>query len=54
MIHQNATYAAMVHSLDKNVGRVLRRLEERGIAKNTIVIFMSDNGGYINRFFLFP
>lgn len=49
MNHQNATYAAMVHSLDENVGRVLRKLEARGIAKNTIVIFMSDNGGYINR-----
>ena len=38
-------YAGMVHSLDKNVGRLLDKLEELGIDDNTIVIFMSDNGG---------
>ncbi|MBY0395502.1 MAG: sulfatase, partial [Thermoleophilia bacterium] len=45
--HRNAEYAAMVHGLDANVGRVLRRLDERGLADRTIVIFLSDNGGYI-------
>lgn len=40
-----ATYAAMVRSLDANVGRVLQALDERGLADNTIVIFTSDNGG---------
>jgi arylsulfatase A-like enzyme len=45
--HQNATYAAMVKSLDDNVGRVLDHLENRGLADNTIVVFTSDNGGYI-------
>ncbi len=48
--HRNATYAAMIQSLDESVGRVLKRLEERGIAEETIVIFASDNGGYINAF----
>ncbi|MFK5974312.1 MAG: sulfatase [Flavobacteriaceae bacterium] len=44
--HQNIpTYAAMVESMDENVGRVLKALEEKGIADNTIVIFTSDNGG---------
>jgi uncharacterized sulfatase len=47
MKHQNAHYAAMVYSLDENVGRVLRHLDERGLSDNTIVIFMSDNGGYL-------
>jgi arylsulfatase A len=47
MKHQNATYAAMVKNLDDNVGRVLDHLDSRGLAKNTIVIFTSDNGGYI-------
>jgi arylsulfatase A-like enzyme len=46
--HQNAAYAAMVHSLDENVGRVLERLERNGLADRTVVIFTSDNGGYIN------
>ncbi len=48
--HQNATYAAMTHSLDDSVGRVLARLDERGIADNTLVIFLSDNGGYVMPF----
>jgi arylsulfatase A-like enzyme len=48
--HRNAEYAAMVHSLDENVGRVLAALRQRQIARNTIVIFTSDNGGYVNEF----
>ncbi len=48
MRHRNPAYAAMVRSLDENVGRVLRYLEERGLARNTVVIFTSDNGGYVN------
>ncbi len=46
--HQNADYAAMVHSLDENIGRVLDELDRLGVAENTLVIFTSDNGGYIN------
>jgi arylsulfatase A-like enzyme len=46
-VHQNPDYAAMVESLDTNVGRVLARLAERGLAERTIVVFLSDNGGYI-------
>jgi arylsulfatase A-like enzyme len=45
--HQNAVYAAMVKSLDDSVGRVLAHLKARGLDQNTIVIFTSDNGGYI-------
>lgn len=40
-----ATYAAMVDRMDVAVGRVLRALEELGIARDTLVIFLSDNGG---------
>jgi arylsulfatase A len=47
MKHQNAGYAAMIKSLDDNVGRVLDHLQSRGLADNTIVVFTSDNGGYI-------
>jgi arylsulfatase A-like enzyme len=38
-------YAAMVESLDSAVGQVLDRLDELGLKDNTVVIFMSDNGG---------
>lgn len=44
--HQHPAYAAMVKSLDENVGRVLAHLKRRGLDKNTIVVFASDNGGY--------
>lgn len=39
------SYAAVVKSLDKGVGKVLQALDDAGIADNTIVIFASDNGG---------
>lgn len=47
MKHQNADYAAMVHSLDESVGRVMAHLDRRNLAGRTAVIFISDNGGYI-------
>ncbi|MFN3648829.1 MAG: sulfatase-like hydrolase/transferase [Armatimonadota bacterium] len=40
----NATYAAMITRLDKEVGRVLDHLEELGLAENTLVLFTSDHG----------
>ena len=39
------TYAAMVEAMDEQIGRVLDRLDELGIADSTAVILMSDNGG---------
>lgn len=42
---KRVTYAAMVRSLDNNVGRILDWLEADGLAEKTLVIFMSDNGG---------
>ncbi|MDP6980229.1 MAG: sulfatase-like hydrolase/transferase [Myxococcota bacterium] len=38
-------YAAMVDSLDQAVGTILAALESEGLTKNTIVVFLSDNGG---------
>ena len=38
-------YAAMVEALDQAVGDVLKSLREHGVADNTVVVFMSDNGG---------
>ena len=45
ILQKHATYAAMVESMDTSVGRVLAKLDELGIADNTVVCFMSDNGG---------
>lgn len=42
---KTAAYLGMVANIDFNVGRLLRFLEERGLAENTIVVFMNDNGG---------
>lgn len=39
------TYAAMVHSLDGNVGRILNAIENLGLKQDTIIVYMSDNGG---------
>lgn len=47
MNHRHAVYAAMTKNLDDNVGRVLTHLKERGLDQNTLVIFASDNGGYV-------
>ncbi len=44
------TYAAMIEHVDESVGRILDRLDELGIADETLVIFFSDNGGLIQRF----
>lgn len=38
-------YAAMIDSMDQNIGRILKTLDETGTAENTLVIFISDNGG---------
>jgi len=40
-----AKYAGMVQTMDESVGRLMKKLRERGLDKNTIVIFTSDNGG---------
>ncbi|MCA9069883.1 MAG: arylsulfatase, partial [Planctomycetaceae bacterium] len=39
------TYAAMVDRMDRGIGRVLKALDETGVADNTVVMFLSDNGG---------
>ncbi len=39
-----AVYAAMVEQMDAGIGRVLQALEERRMARDTLVVFTSDNG----------
>lgn len=43
--HDNAVYAAMLKRLDVSVGRILDTLAETGLDDNTMIIFVSDNGG---------
>lgn len=45
VVQNDPTYASEVAGLDEWVGRVMGQLDEQGLAKNTIVIFFSDNGG---------
>ncbi len=40
------TYVAMLEDLDAQVGKVLIALENEGLTRDTIVVFVSDNGGY--------
>ena len=48
---KRSTYAAMVMAMDDAVGKVLGTLRRAGVRKNTLVVFLSDNGGsYIPRF----
>ncbi|MGE3310110.1 MAG: sulfatase-like hydrolase/transferase [Limisphaerales bacterium] len=43
----NATYAAMIESLDDAVGRILEAIMQSGIADRTLIVFSSDNGGLV-------
>ncbi len=45
ILQNHAVYAAMVQAMDEAVGKVLKQLEDSGLADKTIVIFTSDNGG---------
>lgn len=41
-----AAYCALVEGMDYSLGAVMDYLEGRGIAEHTLILFMSDNGGY--------
>jgi arylsulfatase A-like enzyme len=45
LVQEHAVYAAMVEAMDLAVGKVLAKLDELGLTKDTLVIFTSDNGG---------
>lgn len=42
---QAKAYATMIHTMDASIGDLLNHLESLGVAENTLVIFLSDNGG---------
>lgn len=43
---KHAEYAAMVSTMDESVGQVRQALEDKGIADQTVIIFLSDQGSY--------
>jgi arylsulfatase len=43
--HIMAIYAAMIDCIDQSVGRMVAGLKERGMLENTLILFLSDNGG---------
>jgi len=45
IIQSNPVYAAMISSVDENIGKLVARLRELGLDRNTVIIFTSDNGG---------
>lgn len=45
IVQNNITYAAMIASMDENIGKVIAELKRLGLFENTIIIFTSDNGG---------
>lgn len=44
-------YAASITAMDDQIARVLAALEEKGMRQNTLIVFMSDNGGTHNPLF---
>lgn len=44
-IRRMAVYAAMIDRLDQGIGRILDSVEKAGVSENTLILFMSDNGG---------
>lgn len=52
--HYNARYCAMLEQLDNSVGAILKTLKEEGIDENTLVVFMSDNGGVTRHSLIAP
>jgi arylsulfatase A-like enzyme len=39
-----AGFAAMVHCMDRNIGRIIDKIEVMGELENTLILFLSDNG----------
>ena len=56
LFHERVTadYIAMVEYLDASVGRVLKKLDELDLTENTLVLFLSDNGGLTRVWFNDP
>ncbi len=44
------TYAAMILALDRGVGKIIQKLKDEGAYENTLIVFLSDNGGATNNY----
>ena len=49
LVQNNATYAAMIQSVDNGIGRLLNQLKKLGLEDNTIIVLASDHGGLSSR-----
>ena len=47
-LQSNPIMASMLKSVDESFGKIMDKLEAEGLAQNTIVVFMSDNGGNVH------
>lgn len=45
LVDNEAAYAALIEGMDKSLGDLMSYLESNGLMDNTIILFMSDNGG---------
>ncbi|PHS13993.1 MAG: sulfatase [Blastopirellula sp.] len=45
LVQEHAVYGGMIEAMDQAVGKVLKSLDDLKLADNTVVMFMSDNGG---------
>jgi len=46
---KNPNYATMIDNLDRNIGDLIKKLKEKNIFDNSLIIFTSDNGGYYGK-----
>jgi arylsulfatase A-like enzyme len=45
-LHDHVVMATMIQAVDDGVGRLVAALRERGLERDTVIVFSSDNGGY--------
>ncbi len=48
IVQDNPIYAGLIDEMDNAVGRVLKKIDDLGLATNTVVVFTSDNGGVVS------
>ncbi len=48
IVQDNPIYAGLIEEMDNATGRVLKKLDELGLASNTIVVLTGDNGGVVS------
>jgi arylsulfatase A-like enzyme len=51
LVEGDVAYYSMITNVDENIGKLLDKVNEWGLASNTLVIFLSDNGGTHTRLY---